>query len=165
MLMTILNAAPRCLLRIKPIKLCLESHLKTSSTFFRHKNSKLRSWVTLCYELGRYSKPTGVWLLYIPGTWGISLASTSGSFPDLNLLFLFGVGSILMRGAGCTINDLWDSKLDRCVERTKFRPLATGVMTTDGAFLFLGLQLTGSLMVLLNLNWFRYVSFSVTYVI
>ena len=65
---------------------------------------------------------------------------------------LFGVGAIVMRGAGCTINDMWDVKMDRMVERTKTRPLAAGEITQFQALCFLGLQLSIGLAVLVNLN-------------
>ncbi len=65
---------------------------------------------------------------------------------------LFGVGAIVMRGAGCTINDMWDVKMDRMVERTKSRPLAAGDITQFQALCFLGIQLSIGLAVLVNLN-------------
>ncbi|THH05014.1 hypothetical protein EW145_g5109 [Phellinidium pouzarii] len=67
---------------------------------------------------------------------------------------LFGTGALVMRGAGCTINDMWDRKLDKAVERTKERPLASGAITPTQAFGFLGVQLTAGLGVLLQLNWY-----------
>ena len=70
-------------------------------------------------------------------------------------LLLFGTGALIMRGAGCTINDLWDRDLDKGVERTKTRPLASGALTVPQAVGFLGLQLAGGLAVLTQLNWYR----------
>ena len=72
---------------------------------------------------------TGTWLLLWPCFWSIALAAPSGSLPDPVLLALFGTGSILLRGAGCTVNDLWDRDLDNKVERTKSRPLASGTLS------------------------------------
>ena len=72
---------------------------------------------------------TGTWLLLWPCFWSIALAAPSGSLPDPVLLALFGTGSILLRGAGCTVNDLWDRDLDNQVERTKSRPLASGTLS------------------------------------
>ena len=66
-------------------------------------------------RLIRFDKPIGSWLLYLPCTWSIAMATTPGSFPDLHMLGLFGVGSIVMRGAGCTINDMWDTDIDKKV--------------------------------------------------
>jgi heme O synthase-like polyprenyltransferase len=71
----------------------------------------------------------GTWLLAWPCFWSIALAAPTGSLPDLKLLCMFGVGALLLRGAGCTINDLWDRDLDARVERTKGRPLAAGLIT------------------------------------
>lgn len=92
----------------------------------------------------------------------------------LTYISLFGLGALVMRGAGCTINDMWDKDLDKGVgtyqhmyslvsessivkpERTKTRPLAAGDITPTQAFAFLGLQLTAGLGVLTQLNWYRY---------
>lgn len=57
----------------------------------------------------------GTWLLYLPCTWSIALAAEPGCFPDWYMLSLFGTGAILMRGAGCTINDMWDRDFDKKV--------------------------------------------------
>ena len=58
---------------------------------------------------------TGTWLLYLPCTWSISLAAPPGGLPDLYMLSLFGIGALIMRGAGCTINDMWDKDFDKKV--------------------------------------------------
>lgn len=105
-------------------------------------------------KLARYDRPIGTWLLYLPCTWSIALAAPVGHLPDLEMLALFGFGAVMMRGAGCTINDMWDRNLDRCVARTKSRPLACGTVSMFNALVFLGLQLSVSLTVLLQLNWY-----------
>ena len=69
-----------------------------------------------------------------------------------DLLALFGIGAVLMRGAGCTVNDMWDWKYDALVARTAGRPLAAGTVTHAQATAFLGAQLLGGLAVLLQLN-------------
>ncbi|MCO5566322.1 hypothetical protein L7F22_019999 [Adiantum nelumboides] len=77
--------------------------------------------------LARLDKPTGTMLLFLPCTWSLTLAAHSLHLPPSTLVWntlLFGTGAFIMRGAGCTINDLWDRKLDAQVERTKLRPLA-----------------------------------------
>lgn len=56
----------------------------------------------------RMDKPIGTWLLALPSFWSIALATPQGTIPDLYMMGLFGAGAILLRGAGCTINDLWD---------------------------------------------------------
>ena len=58
------------------------------------------------------------------------MAAPQGSLPELKMLALFGTGAVLLRGAGCTVNDLWDKDLDAKVERTRSRPLASGALTT-----------------------------------
>jgi 4-hydroxybenzoate polyprenyltransferase len=69
-----------------------------------------------------------------------------------SMMALFGTGALIMRGAGCTINDLWDRDIDDKVERTKIRPIAAGVITPKQAIGFLGLQLTAGLGILVQLN-------------
>ena len=66
-------------------------------------------------DLIRLDKPTGNWVIFWPGAWGIAMATAAGQLPSLQLLGLFGIGSFVMRGAGCTINDLWDRELDKKV--------------------------------------------------
>ena len=58
---------------------------------------------------------SGSWLLFWPCTWSIGLAAEAGHLPDLYILTLFGLGSFLMRGSGCIINDMWDKEIDRRV--------------------------------------------------
>lgn len=82
------------------------------------------------------------------------MASIPGSLPNLYLLGLFGSGALLMRGAGCTINDLWDKDIDSKVTRTKNRPLASGDVSVLDAWMFLGGQLSLALLLLLQLNWY-----------
>lgn len=89
--------------------------------------------------------------------WSITMAAYSTAFPlpsTLYQLALFGTGAVVMRGAGCTINDLWDRDIDNKVERTRLRPLAARTVTPFQAFSFLGLQLSVGLAVLTQLNWY-----------
>lgn len=93
--------------------------------------------------------------------WSITLASSAVQATPtemLKYLALFGTGSLIMRGAGCVINDLWDRRLDAAVERTKTRPLAAGDVTPAKAIGFLGLQLSAGLGILTQLNLYRLVS-------
>lgn len=102
-------------------------------------------------RLMRLDKPIGHNLLFLPGAWGISIASSS--IPEfLTLTSLFYGGAVLMRGAGCTVNDIWDADIDKKVERTKSRPIASGEISTIPAFAFLGAQLSGALWILTRLN-------------
>lgn len=108
-------------------------------------------------RLARIDKPIGTWLLVWPCCWSTALASASQSaLPDPFLLTLFGVGAVTMRGAGCTINDLWDQDVDKQVARTKTRPLAGGDLTVNQAVAFLAAQLSVGLGVLVSLpnTWY-----------
>uniref|UniRef100_UPI00358EFB2C 4-hydroxybenzoate polyprenyltransferase, mitochondrial isoform X1 n=1 Tax=Myxine glutinosa TaxID=7769 RepID=UPI00358EFB2C len=111
------------------------------------------SWKPFLY-LMRVDKPIGTWLLFLPCTWSIALAAAPGTLPDARLLALFAVGAALMRGAGCTINDLWDRDIDKKVHRTALRPLAAGTITPFQALLALAGQLSLALGILLCLNWY-----------
>ncbi|XP_022153166.1 4-hydroxybenzoate polyprenyltransferase, mitochondrial-like [Momordica charantia] len=118
------------------------------------------SWISLYLpkkaqpyaHLARLDKPIGTWLLALPCMWSITLAASPGHLPDFKMLTLFGCGALLLRGAGCTINDLLDRDIDTKVERTKLRPVASGQLTPFQGVSFLGLQLLLGLGILLQLN-------------
>jgi len=101
--------------------------------------------------LARLDRPIGVWLLFLPGLWGILLAGAP-AWQSVWLLALFAVGSVVMRAAGCVVNDLWDRDIDRQVARTAGRPLASGALRARHALVFLALLLLAGLAVLLQLN-------------
>jgi len=101
--------------------------------------------------LGRFDRPIGSWLLFLPGLWSISLAAQNLAL-GIWLVALFAIGAAAMRGAGCVVNDLWDRKLDRMVERTKGRPLASGILKPIDALVFLALLLAIGLLVLSQLD-------------
>lgn len=103
-------------------------------------------------QLSRIEKPIGTWLLAWPCFWSIGLAAPHGGPIDVYTLGLFGMGAILLRGSGCTVNDMWDSDFDKKVERTASRPLAAGTVTHRQALAWLGLQLSAGLGILLQLN-------------
>lgn len=101
--------------------------------------------------LARLDRPIGSWLLFLPGLWAICLTA-HGLRQGLWLSFLFALGSVSMRSAGCVVNDLWDRKMDALVARTRGRPLACGMVKPWQALLFTaGLCVIG-LVVLLLLN-------------
>ncbi|KAH8507985.1 hypothetical protein H0E87_010223 [Populus deltoides] len=108
--------------------------------------------VRLYAHLARLDKPIGTWLLAWPCMWSISLAAEPGSVPNFKMMALFGCGALLLRGAGCTINDLLDRDIDTKVERTKLRPVASGLLTPFQGLCFLGFQLFLGLGILLQLN-------------
>ncbi len=101
--------------------------------------------------LARLDRPIGAWLLFLPGLWAICLTA-HGFWEGLWLSLLFFIGSVVMRGAGCVVNDLWDRKMDAQVERTRGRPLASGMVTPAQALLFLALLCAVGLVILLLLN-------------
>lgn len=106
-------------------------------------------------QLMRLDKPTGLFLLLIPVYWSIGMAIPAGQLPGLDLITvgaLCTTGGILMRGAGCTINDMWDHKLDAAVERTKNRPIASGALSLVDALFFLAGQLGLAALILLQFD-------------
>jgi 4-hydroxybenzoate polyprenyltransferase len=101
--------------------------------------------------LARLDRPTGIWLLFLPGAWGILLAGAP-FWAKLRLLVLFAIGSAVMRAAGCVVNDMWDRDLDAQVTRTAGRPLASGELSLRQAAIFLLALLASGLAILLELN-------------
>ena len=101
--------------------------------------------------LARVDRPIGTWLLFLPGLWGILLAAPPW-LEAAHLVALFAVGSLVMRAAGCVVNDLWDRDIDRQVARTASRPLASGVLRARHALVFLAVLLAVGLLILLQLN-------------
>ncbi len=106
--------------------------------------------------LMRLDRPIGWWLLLLPGWWGILLGANGVQgmiLSDIRLLVLFLIGAIIMRGAGCIINDLWDRDLDKQVERTKMRPLASGQVSVFGAVIFLSYLIFTAFIILLMTSY------------
>ncbi len=101
-------------------------------------------------RLMRLDKLAGVWLVLLPAMWSISLGAEHW-LHGLYFIVIFTVASILIRGAGCIINDLFDQKFDRNVERTKDRPLAANELTKTKALLFLATLLVACFAILLML--------------
>jgi 4-hydroxybenzoate polyprenyltransferase len=110
-------------------------------------------------QLMRLDRPIGWWLLLLPCWWALVLGqiAAGGGWPNLWHAALFLIGAIVMRGAGCTLNDLADQKFDAMVERTKNRPLASGRVSRKQAFVFLVLLSLIGLFVLLQFNWYSVV--------
>ena len=101
--------------------------------------------------LARLDRPIGAWLLFLPGLWSILLARPP--WPEAaRLIGLFGTGAVLMRAAGCVVNDAWDRDLDRRVARTAGRPLASGALRLRHALIFLAILLAAALLILLQLS-------------
>jgi len=108
-------------------------------------------------RLMRLDRPIGTWLLYWPCVFGLVLGAVAdsrpfGSWRDWGLVLLLGIGAIVMRGAGCTYNDIVDRDFDAKVARTRGRPIPSGAVTVKQARLFAaGLSLIG-LVILLMLD-------------
>src|SRR4051794_32832632 len=95
--------------------------------------------------LARVDRPIGIWLLFLPGVWGILLARAP--WPEtVRLILLFAIGSVVMRAAGCVVNDLWDRDIDRLVARTAGRPLASGAIRPRYALGFFAGLLAGGVL-------------------
>lgn len=113
-------------------------------------------------KLARLNQPTGIWLLFLPCLFAIFLAlkklSNFEVFEIVKIIFLFLVGSIVMRSAGCVINDLIDQKFDEKVERTKNRPLAAKQISRRAALILLAILLFLGFLILLQFNKFTILS-------
>lgn len=105
-------------------------------------------------RLARADRPIPMWFLLWPCWWGLTLAAptVSTSWPDPVLMLLFAVGAFVMRGAGCTYNDMVDRDFDAKVARTASRPIPSGAVSVPAAFVFLCAQCLIGLMVLLSFN-------------
>lgn len=113
----------------------------------RHAPAGLRPWL----KLGRFDRPTGIWLLMLPGWQGVALAGAiDQQLPDLRLLILFFVGSALMRAAGCAYNDIVDRDFDAKVARTADRPIPSGQISVGQAWAFVVVCCLASLLILLS---------------
>ena len=107
-------------------------------------------------RLGRFDRPVGFWLLVLPGWWVLPLTNLNVKNCVI-LMFIFLIGSIAMRAAGCTINDMWDKDIDKKISRTKIRPLARGEISNLQASFFLIVMLSIGFICLYQLNintWF-----------
>ena len=118
----------------------------------RHLPVRLRPYA----RLARWERPIGWWLLLWPCWWSAALAAHAGGavMPNMWHMALFLVGSIAMRGAGCTWNDILDRDLDGKVERTKLRPIPSGQVTAKQAAVFMVAQALVGFVVLLQFNGF-----------
>jgi len=111
-----------------------------------------RAWMPYVL-LARLDRPIGWWLLFLPGLWSILLAGAP-ALQSAWLIALFLAGAMLMRSAGCVVNDMWDREMDRRVTRTAGRPLASGAVSMREAAAFLAALLLAAMLVLLQLNMY-----------
>ncbi len=107
-------------------------------------------------RLARADRPIGAWLLLMPCWWSSGLAAVAAghAYPNPWHVALFFIGAFVMRGAGCTWNDIVDRKLDAQVARTRSRPIPSGQVSVRGAAIFLALQALVGLLVLTQFNRF-----------
>jgi len=116
----------------------------------------MMSQLKLFIELTRLKKPIGFMLLFWPCSWGLTLAFDFSSNLKIYLIYLvlFFLGSVLMRSAGCIVNDILDREFDAKVLRTKDRPIASGKISVNLAILYSLILCFLALLVLLNFNFF-----------
>src|SRR5215203_3665613 len=100
-------------------------------------------------SLMRLDRPIGTWLLYWPCAWSVALAGVGGRW---DLFLWFFLGAFAMRSAGCVYNDIVDKDLDRQVERTRLRPLASGRASVRSAWVLIAMLCATGLLVLAQLN-------------
>ena len=110
-------------------------------------------------QLMRLDRPIGAWLLFWPCVFGLALGAAAQdrlfiAWRDFYYVALFGLGAIVMRGAGCTFNDIIDRKYDAGVARTRGRPIPSGAVSVPAALAFLAAQALAGLAILLQLNRF-----------
>ena len=110
----------------------------------------LRTRLGLYEKLMRLDKPIGILLLVWPTLWALWIAS--GGRPQLLLVWIFVLGTVLMRSAGCVINDYADRNFDPHVERTRERPLAAGTVSVREAFALVAALVACSFLLILPLN-------------
>ena len=106
-------------------------------------------------QLTRLNKPIGFLLLFWPCVWGLTLAYYFSGETNLYLkhILLFFLGSVLMRSAGCIFNDIVDRDLDKKVQRTRERPIASGKVSVSEAFIYIVFLCLVALLILLQFNW------------
>ncbi|HIC11326.1 MAG TPA: 4-hydroxybenzoate octaprenyltransferase [Candidatus Pelagibacter sp.] len=106
-------------------------------------------------QLTRLNKPIGFLLLFWPCVWGLTLAYYFSGETNLYLkhMLLFFLGSVLMRSAGCIFNDIVDRDLDKKVQRTRERPIASGKVSVSEAFIYIVFLCLVAFLILLQFNW------------
>ncbi|MCF8512506.1 MAG: 4-hydroxybenzoate octaprenyltransferase [Rhodobacteraceae bacterium] len=105
-------------------------------------------------RLSRADRPIGTWLLYIPCLWGVALAAIADGWRpwDLWIALSCGIGALLMRGAGCTWNDITDRDFDGQVARTRSRPIPSGLVTVKQALVWMVVQALAAALILFSYN-------------
>ncbi len=114
------------------------------------------SHLKIFIELTRLNKPIGFMLLFWPCSWGLAFAYSYDKDLDLliNYLILFFLGSVLMRSAGCIVNDIVDKDFDKKVKRTKKRPIASGIISVNQSIFYVTILCTIAFLILIQFNLF-----------
>ena len=117
------------------------------------------SWLKPWLQLMRLDRPIGGWLLFWPCIFGLVLGATAdergfADWRDFYYVILFGLGTVVMRGAGCTFNDIIDRDIDAKVARTRARPIPSGAVSVKQAAFFTACLCLAGLVILLQFNWF-----------
>ncbi|WP_420862230.1 4-hydroxybenzoate octaprenyltransferase [Algirhabdus cladophorae] len=114
------------------------------------------AWTRPYLRLSRADRPIGTWLLFIPCIWGVLLAALADGNPktwDLWIIAGCGIGAWLMRGAGCTWNDITDREYDAQVERTRSRPIPSGQVSAKQAAVWMVIQALLAFGILITYSW------------
>lgn len=114
------------------------------------------AWARPYLRLSRADRPIGTWLLLLPCLWGLTLGIIYDQSPRLEDIWIAigcALGAFLMRGAGCTWNDITDRDIDGAVARTRSRPIPSGQVSVRQAALWMGLQVLGAACILFTFNW------------
>src|SRR6195952_4012968 len=125
------------------------------ASWVEHAPPRLQPWL----RLARLDRPIGTWLLFWPCVFGLLLGAAADErrfldWRDLYYVLLFGAGAVVMRGAGCTFNDIVDRDIDAAVARTRGRPIPSGAISTRQAAALLVVLCLIGLGILLQFNWF-----------
>lgn len=113
-------------------------------------------WLKPYARLARWDRPIGFWLLFWPCAWALALAAVEvreRGFGWVSVILMF-IGAVLMRGAGCTFNDIVDRDIDMKVARTRLRPIPSGQVTAQQALIFLIAQALLGAIILFQFNRF-----------
>jgi 4-hydroxybenzoate polyprenyltransferase len=112
--------------------------------------SHLQKKLVAYAQLMRLHKPIGIWLMLWPILWALWIAGDG--HPPVNIVLVFIFGVIVMRAAGCVINDIWDRDIDKHVPRTQMRPIAAGIVSVKEALVLAAILLIVAFLIVLNLN-------------
>ncbi|HWU18801.1 MAG TPA: 4-hydroxybenzoate octaprenyltransferase [Devosia sp.] len=118
------------------------------------------AWLKPYARLARWDRPIGIYLLFWPCTWGLALAAVANPARGFDWIaaILMAIGATLMRGAGCTFNDIVDRDIDMQVARTRSRPIPAGQVTAKQALAFLIVQALLGALVLFQFNRFTVIA-------